>query len=114
MREWPVRGSVEACDGDEVVAEGCIRANKGDEHATMGFFLAGFVRDQTSTVDPEAEFIRDERGHLVRDLMGIPIRKDQETPEESDTHAQMEAGNLTITDRKTVRNGVDSRKRLHR
>ncbi|KAM0127509.1 hypothetical protein ACHAP3_008741 [Botrytis cinerea] len=89
MREWPVRGSIEACDGDEVVAEGCIRANKGDEHATMGFFLAGFVRDQTSTVDPEAGLLRDERGHLVRDLMGFPVRKDQEDAEEINIDAQI-------------------------
>lgn len=91
MREWAVRGSIEACDGDEVVAEGCIRANKGDEHATMGFFLAGFVRDQTSTVDPEAGLLRDERGHLVRDLMGFPVRKDQEDAEEINIDAQMAA-----------------------
>lgn len=89
MREWPVRGSIEACDGDEVVAEGCIRANKGDENATMGFFLAGFVRDQTSTVDPEAGLLRDERGHLVRDLMGFPVRKDQEDAEEINIDAQI-------------------------
>ncbi|TGO67394.1 hypothetical protein BOTNAR_0043g00260 [Botryotinia narcissicola] len=89
MREWPVRGSIEACDGDEVVAEGCIRANKGDEHATMGFFLAGFVRDQTSTVDPEVGLLRDERGHIVRDLMGLPLRKDQEDAEELNVDAQV-------------------------
>ncbi|KAG4030513.1 hypothetical protein MFRU_012g02460 [Monilinia fructicola] len=90
MREWPVRGSVEACDGDEVVAEGCIRANKGDEHATMGFFLAGFVRDQRSTVDPDAEFLRDERGHLVRDMMGVPVKKGQEDEDGLNMEAQMD------------------------
>jgi putative methyltransferase len=53
MKEWPVRGDRKACEEEakgtgeaEEVAEGCIRANKGDEHGTMGFFLAGFVRDQ--------------------------------------------------------------------
>ncbi|KAH8595555.1 S-adenosyl-L-methionine-dependent methyltransferase [Bisporella sp. PMI_857] len=51
MREWPVRGDKEACGGDEVLAKGCIRANKGDEHGTMGFFLAGFVRDSAPTVN---------------------------------------------------------------
>lgn len=91
MREWPVRGSVEACGGDEVVAEGCIRANKGDEHATMGFFLAGFVRDQTSRIDPEAEFLRDERGYLVRDVMvGFPVRKCQGIDKEVNIEAQMD------------------------
>ncbi|RAL59293.1 hypothetical protein DID88_006898, partial [Monilinia fructigena] len=53
MREWPVRGSVEACDGDEVVTEGCIRANKGDEHATMGFFLAGFIQQEPQDLSLE-------------------------------------------------------------
>jgi putative methyltransferase len=74
MMEWPVRGALEACDGDSVLAESCIRANKGDEHGTMGFFLAGFVRDQAPTKDLDAEFLRDERGHLVRDLLGMPVR----------------------------------------
>ncbi|PQE13007.1 NOL1 NOP2 sun family protein [Rutstroemia sp. NJR-2017a BBW] len=75
MREWPVRGSAEACEGDHTLSEACIRANKGDENGTMGFFLAGFVRSQPSTADPETEFLRDERGHLVRDVMGFPVRR---------------------------------------
>jgi len=74
MREWLVRGSLEACDGDSVLAESCIRANKGDEHGTMGFFLAGFVRDLKVPENMEEHFLRDERGHLVRDLMGFPVR----------------------------------------
>merc|ERR1711964_215841 len=45
MKEWPVRGSQDACGGNEEVAESCIRANKDDEYGTMGFFLAAFVRD---------------------------------------------------------------------
>lgn len=74
MREWPVRGCLEACNGDEALAEACIRANKDDEHCTMGFFLAGFVRDLKPNTDMDAEFLRDERGHLVRDIMGFPVR----------------------------------------
>lgn len=74
MQEWPVRGSLEACNGDEVLAEACIRANKGDEHCTMGFFLAGFVRDLEPKKDMDAKFLRDERSHLVRDLMGFHVR----------------------------------------
>ncbi|RKF64290.1 25S rRNA -methyltransferase rcm1 [Golovinomyces cichoracearum] len=46
MRDWPVRGSREACGEHESLAEACIRTNKGDDHATMGFFVAAFVRDQ--------------------------------------------------------------------
>jgi putative methyltransferase len=74
MQEWPVRGSLDAFNGDEMLAEACIRANKGDEHCTMGFFLVGFTRDRTPKKDMDAEFLRDERGHLVRDLMGFPSR----------------------------------------
>jgi len=75
MREWPVRGSVEACDGDYDLADSCIRASKGDEHGTMGFFLAGFIREEKPTTDLEAHFLRDERGHIIRDLMGFPVRQ---------------------------------------
>lgn len=61
MRMWSRRGRLEAVeDGcnkyasavDELsklekasVAEGCIRCQKGTDEMTMGFFLAGFVRD---------------------------------------------------------------------
>ncbi|KAI3337620.1 S-adenosyl-L-methionine-dependent methyltransferase [Xylariaceae sp. AK1471] len=45
MREWPVRGSLEASDGDEEMAEACIRSYKDDGRGVMGFFVAGFVRD---------------------------------------------------------------------
>ncbi|KAI1348633.1 S-adenosyl-L-methionine-dependent methyltransferase [Xylaria sp. FL0043] len=44
MREWPVRGSLEASGGDEEVAEACIRSYQGDGRGVMGFFVAGFVR----------------------------------------------------------------------
>lgn len=74
MQQWPVRGSSETCDGNEVLAEACIRANKDDEHCTMGFFLAGFIRDVKPRKDVDVEFLRDERGYLVRDMMGFPVR----------------------------------------
>ncbi|KAI1326028.1 S-adenosyl-L-methionine-dependent methyltransferase [Xylariaceae sp. FL0255] len=45
MREWPVRGSLEASDGNEEVAEACIRSYQGDGRGVMGFFVAGFMRD---------------------------------------------------------------------
>jgi putative methyltransferase len=89
MREWPVRGSLDACNGDSVLAESCIRANKGDQHGTMGFFLAGFVRDLNVPKNIEEQFLRDERGHLVRDLMGFPVRvgpEDEEPVEQEETN----------------------------
>ncbi|KAF2480923.1 S-adenosyl-L-methionine-dependent methyltransferase [Neohortaea acidophila] len=56
MQAWSKRGRVEAVaavmnadtteeiDAD-VVAEACIRCEKGGEDGTMGFFVAGFMRD---------------------------------------------------------------------
>lgn len=79
MKEWPVRGSLEACKGNDNIADACIRANKDDEHGTMGFFLAGFVRDGEPAQDIGATFLRDERGHIVRDLMGFPVNADDYT-----------------------------------
>lgn len=49
MREWPVRGTVDARDGDSEVADACIRAYKDDGRGVMGFFVAAFVRDGDST-----------------------------------------------------------------
>lgn len=58
MRDWERRGDQKACEeilaavGGEssapdakVVAEACIRCAKGTDEGTMGFFVAGFVRD---------------------------------------------------------------------
>lgn len=73
MREWPIRGDREACN-DEKVAEACIRTNKDDDFGTMGFFVVGFVRDRdASGIYVAARVMRDEKGFIVRDLMGIPV-----------------------------------------
>ncbi|PSR81114.1 S-adenosyl-L-methionine-dependent methyltransferase [Coniella lustricola] len=55
MRDWPVRGQVDFCDGDMQVAEACIRAHKDDGRGVMGFFVAAFVRDgqQDESLVPE-------------------------------------------------------------
>lgn len=45
LKEWPVRGEVEACEGDEKVADACIRTYRDDGRGVMGFFVAAFVRD---------------------------------------------------------------------
>ncbi|KAG8165696.1 hypothetical protein KVR01_004248 [Diaporthe batatas] len=45
MQAWPVRGQIEACNGDKQVAESCIRAYKDDGRGVMGFFVAAFERD---------------------------------------------------------------------
>ncbi|KAI0455195.1 S-adenosyl-L-methionine-dependent methyltransferase [Xylaria acuta] len=51
MREWPVRGSLEASGGDEEIAEACIRSYKDDGRGVMGFFVAGFVRDAGAEIE---------------------------------------------------------------
>ncbi len=93
MREWPVRGSLEACGQNDELAEACIRANKGDEHGTMGFFLAGFTRE-VKRRDLDGEFLRDERGHLVRDLMGFPMRVQPNDSTKSDIDGDNGGGNI--------------------
>ncbi|KAI6379103.1 hypothetical protein MCOR25_002083 [Pyricularia grisea] len=52
MQRWPVRGEVQFCEGDKEVAEGCIRAYKGDGHGVMGFFVAAFMRNEDGQTMP--------------------------------------------------------------
>ncbi|KAH8909966.1 S-adenosyl-L-methionine-dependent methyltransferase [Coniochaeta sp. PMI_546] len=75
MRDWPVRGSLEACDGNQEVANACIRAYKDDEHCVMGFFVAAFVREPTAQLDEDGPYLRDDQGRIVRDPLGIPTLK---------------------------------------
>lgn len=49
MRAWPIRGQVDACEGNDQVAEACIRAHKDDGRGVMGFFVAAFERDAFSS-----------------------------------------------------------------
>ncbi|KAH6624787.1 S-adenosyl-L-methionine-dependent methyltransferase [Chaetomium sp. MPI-SDFR-AT-0129] len=91
MRDWPVRGDLDACGGDEEAAQACIRAQRGDGRGTMGFFVACFVRDllpdYTNTSgssgdaaavqggDDDGPYVRDAEGRIVRDEQGIPTLK---------------------------------------
>ncbi len=78
LRDWPVRGSLEACDGRQDVADACIRSYMNDGRGAMGFFVVGFVRDVADEADApvdEDPFVRDERGMIIRDPMGIPTLK---------------------------------------
>ncbi|KAI9721198.1 MAG: hypothetical protein M1812_002359 [Candelaria pacifica] len=58
LREWNIRGDAKACQGvvwqgkGEVVADACIQCIKGGEEGTMGFFVAGFIRED-HVVRPE-------------------------------------------------------------
>jgi putative methyltransferase len=80
MKEWPVRGLAEACNGDTTIADGCIRSYKDDGRGVMGFFVAGFVRsgeeDETTGNDrEESPYVRDEDGRIIRDALGMPLEK---------------------------------------
>lgn len=82
MRHWPVRGRAEFCGGDEgdaykeAVAEGCIRAYKGDSHGVMGFFVAALVRDGGAVGSDSA-------GDATQTTASVS-RAEMEDPEESD------------------------------
>ncbi|KAL7798439.1 S-adenosyl-L-methionine-dependent methyltransferase [Trichoderma ceciliae] len=89
LRDWPVRGLVEAAEGDEAVAEGCIRSYKGDGRGVMGFFVAGFVRDSvdigafvdaSGDDDYQGPYLRDDDGRILRDVIGMPVLKSTERP----------------------------------
>ncbi|KAI0834450.1 S-adenosyl-L-methionine-dependent methyltransferase [Hypoxylon sp. FL0890] len=77
LREWPVRGSIEASDGNAEVAEACIRSYKDDGRGVMGFFVAGFVRDVPSAFeDGDGPYLRDDDGRIIRDpISGMPTLK---------------------------------------
>jgi putative methyltransferase len=72
LKGWPIRGQLKACKGaldilgaDEkenstrntdnaaTIAEACIRCEKGTKEGTMGFFVAGFVKDDAESTDQE-------------------------------------------------------------
>ncbi|OLN83069.1 25S rRNA (cytosine-C(5))-methyltransferase rcm1 [Colletotrichum chlorophyti] len=80
MREWPVRGLSEAADGDETVADACIRTYKGDGRGVMGFFVAAFERDGAEDADGDGPYTRDEAGRIVRDEAGMPVLKSTGRP----------------------------------
>ncbi|KAF3343774.1 Guanylate kinase [Verticillium dahliae VDG2] len=94
MREWPVRGDVEAAGGDEKVAQACIRAHEGDGRGVMGFFVAAFERVGPLLESDDGPYLRDEDGVIIRDVTGMPVEKatgevvafDDPKEDESDDH----------------------------
>lgn len=82
MREWPVRGSVQAANGDKTIADACIRSCKDDGRGVMGFFVAAFVRDvEQYAADDHGPYLRDEQGLIVRNTLGMPLPKENQTSE---------------------------------
>ncbi|EEY16684.1 conserved hypothetical protein [Verticillium alfalfae VaMs.102] len=106
MREWPVRGDVEAAGGDEKVAEACIRAHEGDGRGVMGFFVAAFERVGSLLDSDDGPYLRDEHGVIIRDVTGMPVEKatgevvafDDPKEEESDDHDYAEESESGSTD----------------
>ncbi|KAF4452518.1 hypothetical protein F53441_4630 [Fusarium austroafricanum] len=83
MRDWPVRGLAAPCEGDEEVAEACIRSYKDDGQGVMGFFVAGFVRhdvQNAGATDDEGPYMRDDSGAIIRDMLGMPVLKSTGEP----------------------------------
>lgn len=80
MRAWPVRGEEEACKERGDVAQGCIRAAKGDGRGTMGFFVAGFVRGNGQAGSPQREKI--DVGEISSTKSSVTI-EEQHKPEET-------------------------------
>ncbi|KAJ9664110.1 hypothetical protein H2201_005350 [Coniosporium apollinis] len=72
MKRWHVRGAVQAVDSwpreqlsREVVTtvqEACIRCEKGTGEGTMGFFVAGFVRDGDGDPPAVVEAVKGDHG----------------------------------------------------
>ncbi|KAI1504252.1 S-adenosyl-L-methionine-dependent methyltransferase [Biscogniauxia marginata] len=110
LREWPVRGSVEASNGDAAVADACIRSYKDDGRGVMGFFVAGFVRD-VQPDDEDGPYVRDEDGRIVRDTTtGMPTLKPGRSTTSStsrSSHYQQDARKGTPADVRGERGGEE-------
>jgi len=50
LRGWERRGWPERCNGDEVVAQACVRCNPVEDGG-IGFFVVAFVRDSVGELD---------------------------------------------------------------
>ena len=120
MREWPVRGVVDGCGGDEGVAGGCVRSYKGDGRGVMGFFVVAFVRDGEDEARGEEPFARDEEGRIVRDEEGMPLVKatgefasipreggEQEKESEGEDGSESESGESEDESGSDATSGVD-------
>ncbi|KAK3357331.1 S-adenosyl-L-methionine-dependent methyltransferase [Lasiosphaeria hispida] len=67
MREWPVRGDVDACEGGLEVAEGCEWGGGGEGEEEE--------EEEEGEVEEEGPYVRDGEGRIMRDGDGIPTIK---------------------------------------
>lgn len=87
MESWPVRG-VETGntsgsgrgDTDKIIADACIRSYKDDGHGVMGFFVAGFVRDEDGGEgeDVDSAMANGQDGPYARARRGSEMATSQE------------------------------------
>jgi putative methyltransferase len=93
LRNWKKRGKLDAVaeilvnagisnanlDGD-VISDGCIRCGKNSEDGTMGFFVAGFIRDAEASKKLESLSSRNSSGMNGKQ----PHKKSPENTDEQD------------------------------
>lgn len=108
MREWPVRGSLEASGGDEEIAEACIRSYKDDGRGVMGFFVAGFVRDAGAGAEVKISGKGDTLGNRHYENPGREIADGQSPPDRNDPlNDGSKAGTVGSIGSKAARSGTD-------
>ena len=110
MKKWERRGVWEAEKaGDEEsmeeeerrnVLEGCIRCEKGAEDGTMGFFVAGFVRDSDGLV-PTSKTIESPENEDTEGEEWLGFNEDEvQEPEKKMRVNHSAAGSPTIKNKK--------------
>ncbi|KYK57777.1 NOL1/NOP2/sun domain protein [Drechmeria coniospora] len=85
MKNWPVRGLLDACGGDKAIADGCIRSYKDDGLGVMGFFVAPFVRDDALAV-AAGEGRRREEMPMELNGGGVQGIQDDDDDDDDDDH----------------------------
>lgn len=81
MKAWPVRGDEEVCTGRGDLAQGCIRAAKGDGRGTMGFFVAAFVREHGHAGSSQLK--KSDAGDISTTKSSVLIDKEPHKPDET-------------------------------
>ncbi|KAI0997783.1 hypothetical protein K3495_g10407 [Podosphaera aphanis] len=113
MSNWPVRGSQDTCGVPEDLAMSCIRTNKGDEHGTMGFFVAALVRDIELNPDVISREFKGQKRSLTQDQKCTSSTADYATRLEIDTGLPSSTQKNQIDDVDDEWNGIIDDDLLH-